>query len=592
MLSTLSVALSERARDALRSSLDRIERGLRRPRLIVFHDRSYRLPFPSLDRELNFEPRRAELVVWCLGDYRVARGKQIRHPAPATDDDLARVHRPEYLKSLSGAETLARIFAVDPSEVPVDDVLRMVRTACGGTIEAARLALSSNRRTLNTLGGFHHAAPNHGGGFCAVNDIAVAIAVLRGDGYGGPINVLDLDAHPPDGVAECLRGDRATWIGSLSASDWGPMAGVDETVLPVDSGDEPYLAALDSLLERMPHGGLAFVIAGGDVLAGDKLGRLGLTLEGARRRDMRVARRLGEIASVWLPGGGYHPQAWQILAQVGFILAGRTRARIPPGYDSSTSRFGHLARGVQPGLLAEEPLTSEELEQSLWKRSAEQTRLLGFYSPEGLERALSRYGMTAKLEHLGYSDIRFEVIASAGGDAIRLLGCDRGKEHTLIEAVLERRRISDWDFLFVNWLALRHPRARFTEERPRLPGQDAPGLGMAREMVELLAQLSHELNLDGVAFRPSWYHTAFSVRDRGRFVDAKRQGRFEALTRDLAGVPLLEATHALAEGRVKLNGQPYSWEPDDMAYWNGKRPPDDEVVVAEREGSHFITIPQ
>jgi hypothetical protein len=106
-------------------------------------------------------------------------------------------------------------------------------------------------------------------------------------------------------------------------------------------------------------------------------------------------------------------------------------------------------------------------------------------------------------------------------------------------------------------------------------------------MVELLAQLSHELNLDGVAFRPSWYHTAFSVRDRGRFVEAKRQGRFEALTRDLAGIPLLEATNALAEGRVKLNGQPYSWEPDDMACWNRKMPPDDDVVVAEREGSHF-----
>ena len=586
------MALPERARDALRSSLDRIERGLRRPRLIVFHDRSYRLPFPSLDRELNFEPRRAELVVSCLGDYRVARGKQIRHPPLATDDDLALVHSPEYLKSLSGAETLARIFAVDPSEVPVDDVLRMVRTACGGTIEAARLALSSDRRTLNTLGGFHHAAPNHGGGFCAVNDIAVAIAVLRGDGYSGRINVLDLDAHPPDGLAECLRADRATWIGSLSASDWGPMAGVDETVLSPDCGDEPYLAVLDSLLGRMPPCGLAFVIAGGDVLAGDRLGRLGLTLEGARRRDLRVARRLGQIPSIWLPGGGYHPQAWKILAQVGFILAGRTRARIPPGYDPSRTRFGPLAPVRQPDLLAEDPLTLEELEQSLWKRSPEQPRLLGFYSPEGLELALSRYGIAEKLEQLGYTDIRFEAIASAGGDAIRVLGRDRGEEHTLIEAVLERRRISDWDFLFVNWLALRHPRARFTEERPRLPGQDAPGLGMAREMVELLAQLSHELNLDGVAFRPSWYHTAFAVRDRGRFVDAKRQGRFEALTRDLAGVPLLEATNALAEGRVKLNGQPYSWEPDDMAYWNGKRPPDDEVVVAEREGSHFITVPQ
>jgi acetoin utilization deacetylase AcuC-like enzyme len=586
------MGVSDRARDALFSSIDLIERHLRRPRLIVFHDRAYRIPFPSLDRELNLDPRRADFVVWCLGDYRVARGKQIRRPPLVSDGELALVHTPEHLASLSQAETLARIFAVDPTEVPVEETLRMVRTACGGTIEAARLALSSNCPTLNTLGGFHHAAPNHGGGFCAVNDIAVAVAVLRGDGYRGPINVLDLDAHPPDGIAECLRSDGATWIGSLSAADWGPMAGVDETVLPPDSGDDQYLAGLDSLLGRMPLCGLAFVIAGGDVLAGDRLGRLGLTLEGARRRDLRVAERLGQIPSVWLPGGGYHPQTWKILAQVGFILAGRTRARIPPYYDPSISGDGQIGRGIQPGHFAEEPLTLEELEQSLWKRSPDQPRLLGLYSREGLERSLSRYGMTAKLERLGYSDIRFEAIASAGGDAIRLLGSDQGKEHALIEAVLERRRISEWEFLFVNWLALRHPRAGFTPARPRLPGQDAPGLGLAREMVELLAQLSHELNLDGVAFRPSWYHTAFSVRDRGRFVEAKRQGRFEALTRDLAGIPLLEATNALAEGRVKLNGQPYSWEPDDMAYWNGKMPPDDDVVVAEREGSHFAIAPR
>ena len=106
-------------------------------------------------------------------------------------------------------------------------------------------------------------------------------------------------------------------------------------------------------------------------------------------------------------------------------------------------------------------------------------------------------------------------------------------------------------------------------------------------MVELLAQVARRLDLDGVAFRPSWYHTAYSARHRGRFINAKRQGRFEALIRDLSGLSLLEATNAVAEGRVKLNGHPYTWEADDMAHWLGDQPPEDVETAAEREGSHF-----
>jgi acetoin utilization deacetylase AcuC-like enzyme len=534
---------------------------------------------------MGLEPHRADFAVWCLADYGVVLQDQVHRPRQASYAELSLVHTPEYLESISHADTLARIFAVEPSEVPVDELLRTVRTACGGTIEAARLALNSGRATLNTLGGFHHAAPSRGGGASAVNDIAVAVAVLRRDGYAGQINILDLDAHPPDGTAECLRSDRAVWMGSLSGADWGAIPGVDEILLPDGCGNEDYLSALEALLSRMPASGLAFVVAGGDVLAGDQLGRTSLTLDGARARDIRVADRLAGVPSVWVPGGGYHPQAWKVLAQVGFILAGRSRARIPPSYDPLASRFGRIARKI--GVPAEEPLTMHELDQSLSRQSPEEPRVLGFYSKERLEYALSRYGLMKHLEHLGYSDIRLEVIAAGGGDTIRVLGRSNGEEHVLVEAVLERRHIADWDFLFVNWLALRHPRAQFSAARPRLPGQDAPGLGLAREMVELLSQVARRLGLDGVAFRPSWYHTAYAARYRGRFIDAKRQGLFEALTRELAGIPLLEATKAVAEGRVKLNGQPYTWEPDDMAYWLRKPPHDEGVVQHERESSHF-----
>jgi len=103
--------------------------------------------------------------------------------------------------------------------------------------------------------------------------------------------------------------------------------------------------------------------------------------------------------------------------------------------------------------------------------------------------------------------------------------------------------------------------------------------------------MAQRLGLDGVAFQRSWYHTAYAARYRGRFVDPKRQGRFEALVRDLRGIPLLQATTAVAEGRVKLNGQAYQWEPDEMVIWLKPTPGDETLAAVERDRSHFTVDP-
>jgi hypothetical protein len=141
--------------------------------------------------------------------------------------------------------------------------------------------------------------------------------------------------------------------------------------------------------------------------------------------------------------------------------------------------------------------------------------------------------------------------------------------------------------LFVHWLSLRNPRAQFSERRPRLPGQDVPGLGLAREFGELLTRIAKRLALAGVAFRPAHLHTAFPARHLMAFIDPARQGRFEALVRDTAHLSLLEATTALDQGRVRMNGEPYAWEPDDMALWLRDPPSDPAAVAAERERVRF-----
>lgn len=559
----------------------------------IFYDESYRLPISGIESTVGIEPRGVDFTTWYLLETGVVRPAEVHRPVPVSYAELARVHEAAYLESLSRPETLARIFATDPSEVPVDTLLSNVRLVCGGTLGAARLARARKGPAVNMAGGFHHAAPGRGGGFCAVNDIAVALAALHADGFDGQVVVLDLDAHPPDGTAECLAGQADTWIGSLSGSDWGSLPpGVDETRVPEGIDDAGYLKLVEGMLSRMPRPDLAFVIAGGDVLAGDRFGRVGLTLEGARRRDRLLAHALRGVPSVWLPGGGYHAESWKVFAGTVLVLAGRGRRRITAKYDPLSARFQRISRLLsQEGSLLEEPLTLEDLEGSLGFGHMGQPRVLGYYTAQSLEYALFQYGMLSHLERMGYSRLRVEVNSTGAGDRLKVLGHAAGQEHLLVDCVVERRTVAGEAFLFVNWLSLRHPRARFSERRPQLPGQDVPGLGLSREATEMLLLMARRLTLAGVAFRPMWFHLAVVASTRCRFANPVRQGRFEALRRDLADLSLVEATRAVAEGRVSLNGEPYTWEPDDMVTRLEPAAEDVALIAAERERCHFTVEP-
>lgn len=558
-----------------------------RARVPVFYDASYRLPFAGLELSTGVEPRRVDFTTWYLLETGVVRAADVHAPRPVSYAELARVHGAAYLESLGRPETLARIYAVDPSDVPVDALLDSLRHICGGTLEATRMALARRRPVANLAGGFHHAAPEQGGGFCAVNDLAVALKAVREEGFTGRTVVLDLDAHPPDGTAACLAADSKVWIGSISGSDWGTVPGVDEVLLPRDSGDAAYLGTLEALLARMPRADLAFVIAGGDVLHADRFGCLGLSLEGARQRDRLVARALRGLPQVWVPGGGYHEESWKVFAGSVLVLGGRGHQPIQPRFDPLSARFQRISRLLSKQPPSDwEPITQEDLEGAIGLAAPREARVLGYYTAQSLEYALFRYGLLPHLERVGYGPLRLEVGPTGTGDRIQLLGRAGEQEHLLVDCVLERRRLGEDSYLFVNWLTLRHPLAHFSAVRPQLPGQEVPGLGLSREAAEMLMLMADRLKLDGVAFRPMWFHLAVVARARFRFVDPARQGRFEALIRDLARVPLLEATRLVAEGRVRLNGQPYAWEPEDMVT---RRSPlgDDEAIALERERCRF-----
>jgi hypothetical protein len=407
----------------------------------------------------------------------------------------------------------------------VDETIHTVRLACGATIDAAREMISEvnprkvGRRAMNLLGGFHHAAPEVAGGFCPVNDVAIAIAAVRAEGFRGRVVVLDLDAHPPDGTAACLARDPLASIFSISGSDWGRVHGVDETVLPKRAGDAVYLRALDALLRRMPEAQLAFVIAGGDVLAADAMGNLGLSLDGCRERDLRVAHALFRVPSVWLPGGGYTQDAWRVLAGTGLALGIHSRAPIPAGYDPLVAKFSAIARSLAPEDLGQPPLETDDVAEQLGIATPRRKLLLGFYSAEGLEYGLHRYGVLAELRRMGYGPFRVEIHDQGVGQSATLIDVPGGQR--LIEIVVERAGIAGARMLYVHWLSLRNPRARFSAERPQLPGQDVPGLGLAPEIMELLSRMAERLGLEGLAFRPAAFHLAFGGRSVLRFLDPR-----------------------------------------------------------------------
>lgn len=519
--------------------------------LPVCHHPDYRLPVPSLEHLA----RRVPSVAWWLTETRLIG--RFREPTRIGMDRLAAVHDPAWIDALTRPEALTAVFGMP---VPVDSVMDTLRYVVGGTVLAKEAALARDGAALNLAGGFHHAFPGRGHGFSPVNDIAVAAA-----GFAGQIGVLDLDAHPPDGTAACLPH---AWIGSISGVAWDPMENVDDVVLP-GADDRSYLQALEALLRRIPNCALWFVVAGGDVLAEDPIGRLSLSLAGARRRDRMVAEALDGLPAVWLPGGGYTAQSWRVLAGTAAVLAGQPDLVIPADYDPLHSRFSQIFTDT-----SDTELSASDIDASLRMHDG----VLGWYTASGVELALERYGILTELRRLGYSDFRVKVDRTETGDRTRLFS---GQE-LLVESVVERSTVAGRPVIWVHWLNLRHPRGAFSSDRPRLPGQDVPGLGLAREAVEIFALMANRLGLDGVAMRPMQLHVAWMMRPRMQFLDPVAEAEFLALERDLRHVRLPELSRACAEGRLRRNGEPWTWKADTMVGWR-----EGSVATVEASPDHF-----
>jgi acetoin utilization deacetylase AcuC-like enzyme len=244
-----------------------------------------------------------------LHDHVVELGDFVE-PPPASDADIALVHDREYLRKLqtgklSYLETLRLEIPYSP------ELIRAVWLCAGGSILAGRFALA-DRVAVNVGGGFHHAYPDHGEGFCVLNDFAVAIRSLQKDKTIEHAMTVDCDVHQGNGTAAIFGGDHTVFTLSIHQENNYPYPKPPSSLdinLRDGVGDEEYLRELANGLDRAlaeftPD--LIFYVAGADPYCDDQLGGLKLSLEGLEKRDLLVfekARAKGVPVAVTLAGG-------------------------------------------------------------------------------------------------------------------------------------------------------------------------------------------------------------------------------------------------------------------------------------------------
>lgn len=274
----------------------------------IAHSPVYAHPLPPKHR---FPMSKYELIPEQLRREGIAGAEAFFEPPEVSEEVIGWTHEATYWQrlrdqQLTRAEIRRTGFPMSPLLVHRERVITQ------GTIQGAMWALGHGC-ALNVAGGTHHAYTDRGEGFCLLNDQAVAANVLLREGHARRILIVDLDVHQGQGTAQIFARDPRVFTFSMHGASNYPLhkeASNLDIALPDGTTDEAYLRRLAETLpalfdQHRPE--MVFYLAGADVLATDKLGRLGLTPEGCRQRDALV---LEEVVRRGLPvqismGGGY-----------------------------------------------------------------------------------------------------------------------------------------------------------------------------------------------------------------------------------------------------------------------------------------------
>src|SRR5438552_10536295 len=298
----------------------------------------------------------------------IAAAEDFLEPQPASDDDILLVHTRDYVRKLKTG-TLSPLEEMQ-LEVPYSpELVRAFWLAAGGSILAAERAMADGI-AVNIGGGFHHAFPDHGEGFCVIHDVAVAIRRMQKDGKIRHAMTLDCDVHQGNGTAAIFNSAHAgaapAGMGGLPSSFFAPSSGAQSlksggiksesdtsgdvftislhqqnnypAIKPPSSidvnladgvGDDDYLHWLDNALSsglRQFTPELLCYVAGADPYREDQLGGLSLTIEGLKKRDelvFRVARTRHIPVMVTYAGGYAHQVEDTVTIHCDTVIAAR-----------------------------------------------------------------------------------------------------------------------------------------------------------------------------------------------------------------------------------------------------------------------------
>ena len=273
----------------------------------------------------------------------IAERSDFLRPKPAHDADILRVHTEEWVSKLkTGTLTLSDVMLLEVPYSP--ELVSAFWLAAGGTILAAQTALQDGFG-CNIGGGFHHAHPNHGEGFCAIHDVAVAIRRLQAEGTIRRAMVVDTDVHHGNGTAAIFAKDDSVFTLSIHQVNnypaYKPPSNVDldmEERVEDKEYLEALLPAVRVALGTFPAD-MLFYVGGADPYCEDQLGGLSLTMEGLKERDKGVfaEARKRNVPVVTVEAGGYARRVEDtVQIHVNTIVAAREVAAAYPQVKKSS----------------------------------------------------------------------------------------------------------------------------------------------------------------------------------------------------------------------------------------------------------------
>ena len=291
-------------------------------RLCIVYSQHYQISLGGFERLHPFDINKYAKIYLRLVRDGLIQPEDVFVPESISREDLLSVHTSHYLDTLQNPAALAGYLEFAPAALALPGVndaiiLQPFRHATGGTLLASRLALQYGM-AVNLGGGYHHAGPETGGGFCVYADMPIAVRVLQAEGRIRRALIVDLDVHQGNGTALAFAGDKDVFTFDMHEEDIYPIPKEHCTLdvrLSAGTDDRMYLKLLKQHLPGVfdrARPDIVFLQAGVDPLAVDSLAHLKMTPEGIVQRDGLVfaAAASRKIPVVMVLGGGYSKDAW------------------------------------------------------------------------------------------------------------------------------------------------------------------------------------------------------------------------------------------------------------------------------------------